>query len=132
MTRNVIAALILSVAAAHVANAQGADGSLKTGAHFTQAQVRQLVRVAQAPEQYRSLATYYGDQHTTYVQKAAEERKDWERRSQNSAGIMAKYPKPADSARNLYEYYMLKASENGALEAKYSRLASPDAPVNAQ
>ena len=40
--------------------------------------------------------------------------------------------RPVDSARNLYEYYMYKASEAGALEAKYSRLASPESPVNTQ
>jgi hypothetical protein len=47
-------------------------------------------------------------------------------------GAAAKYPRPVDSARNLYEYYMYKASEAGTLEAKYSRLAEPDALVNAQ
>jgi len=47
-------------------------------------------------------------------------------------GIMAKYPRPVDSARNLYEYYMTRASEAGMLEAKYTRLAAPDALVNAQ
>jgi len=46
--------------------------------------------------------------------------------------MAAKYPRPADSARNLYEYYMYKANKAGALEAKYTNLAAPNALVNAQ
>jgi hypothetical protein len=89
------------------------------------------VSSANSPEQYKALASYFGKQHSDYLQLAAEEKKEWERRSQNIAGIQAKYPRPVDSARNLYEYYMYKASEAGTLEAKYSRLADPNAPINA-
>jgi cobalamin biosynthesis protein CbiD len=132
MTRNVIAALMLSVTAAAVANAQTNAVAQEIGNSPTYAQVRQLIREAQAPEQFRFIATYYSERQMTYLQKAAEEKAEWERRSQNITGILAKYPRPVDSARNLYEYYMLKASETGALRAKYIRLAAPDPPVNAQ
>jgi hypothetical protein len=87
---------------------------------------------AHAPEQYTALSSYYSAQKADYLQQAAEEKKEWERRNQNVMSIAAKYPRPVDSARNLYEYYMYKANEAGTLEAKYSRLATPDAPVNAQ
>jgi hypothetical protein len=44
--------------------------------------------------------------------------------------------RPSTKARRfgteLYEYYMYKASEAGTLEAKYSHIAKPDAPVNVQ
>ena len=132
MNRNLLATCILSIAFAAVGNAQGSASSQETGAHYTQAQVKELALNAHAPAQYMALASYFGEQKVNYLQKAAEEKKEWERRSQNVMGMAAKYPRPVDSARNLYEYYMYKAAEAGTLEAKYSRLAMPDAPVNAQ
>ena len=46
-------------------------------------------------------------------------------------GPLAKYPRPVDSAKNLYEYYMAEAGDSAKLEAKYSALAAPNAPVMA-
>ena len=132
MTRNLLATCVLSLAFAGVGYAQGTASSPGPGAHYTQAQLKQLALNAHAPEQYTALSSYYGAQKADYLQQAAEEKKEWERRNQNVMSIAAKYPRPVDSARNLYEYYMYKANEAGTLEAKYSRLATPDAPVNAQ
>jgi len=132
MTRKLIAACILSVAFANVGNAQAMNSSAEGDKQFTQAQLKQLVHEAQAPGQYKALANYFGTQHDKYLLLASDEKKEWDRRSQNIVSIAAKYPRPVDSARNLYEYYMYKASESGSLEAKYTRLAAPDAPVNAQ
>jgi hypothetical protein len=132
MTYKVLAACFLSLAFASVAHAQGAVSSPETGSNYTQAQLKQLARTAREPEQYKALAGYYGDRQRHYLQEAAEEKKEWERRSQKVTGAFAKYPRPVDSARNLYEYYMYKASKAGTLEAKYKRMASPDAPVNGQ
>jgi hypothetical protein len=78
------------------------------------------------------LAAGYGKQQDDYLKQAAEEKKEWERRSKNTTGILGKYPRPVDSARNLYEYYIAKASETGALQAKFNGLASSDGLVNAQ
>jgi hypothetical protein len=83
-----------------------------------------MAAVAHSPEQFKILASYYGAQHGYFLQQAAVEKQEWERRSQNVTGVLAKYPRPVDSARNLYEYYMDKASETGALEAKYGILAT--------
>ena len=132
MTRNLFATCILSLAITGAANAQGTASSPETGAHYTQAQLKQLTLEAHAPAQYTALASYYGEQRNDYLKKAAEEKQELERRSQNITGPAAKYPRPVDSARNLYEYYMYKASEAGTLEAKYSQAAAPNAPVNAQ
>jgi hypothetical protein len=132
MTRNRIAACFLSLAVTTIANAQSATASADSGAKYTPAQVKQMESTADAPNQYRALAEYYGEQHKSYLQKAAEEKQEWERRSQNVMGVLAKYPRPVDSARNLYEYYMYKASTTGALEARYDKLVEPDAPVHAQ
>ena len=132
MTRTLSAACILALALAGSGNALGATSSSENGAHFTKTQLKQLLRDAHTPEQYRTLAGYYGGQRKSYLQQAAEEKMEWERRSQNVEGVLAKYPRPVDSARNLYEYYMYKASESESLEAKYSQLAASDASTGAQ
>ena len=127
MKRNLIAVCILSSALVGIGNAQQTAPSTDT--HYTKAQVKQLVRDARTPDQYRALASYYGEQQKSYLQQAAEEKQEWIRRSQNIVGIAAKYPRPVDSARNLYEYYMYKASEAGDLAAKYDRFAATEAPA---
>jgi parvulin-like peptidyl-prolyl isomerase len=132
MTRNLITACILSLAFAAAASAQAANRAADNGKQLTQAEVNQLVREAHAPDQYKALASYYGQEQSKYLQLAADEKKEWERRSQNTSSIAAKYPRPVDSAKYLYEYYAYKASENSALEAKYSHLTAPDSPVYAQ
>lgn len=132
MTRKVFAACVLSLAFANVGNAQGTASSAGTGANYTQAEVKQLVQTAHAPEQYTALANYYRARQESYLQRAAEEKKEWERRSENVMGVLAKYPRPVDSARNLYEYYTYKASEAGTLVSKYQNLAASGSLTNAQ
>jgi hypothetical protein len=132
MNRNLFAICILALAFAGSASAQSAASSAETGAHYTKAQVKNLKRNAHAPAQYAVLASYYGAQRADYLRQAAEEKKEWERRSKNVAVAFGKYPRPVDSARNLYEYYLYKASEAETSEAKYSQLAVPNAPVNAR
>lgn len=132
MNRNLFATCILALAFAGAASAQSAASSTETGAHYSKAQVKQLALNAHAPEQYKALASYYGGQRGSYLQQAAKAKKDWERLNPNFTNAAAKYPRPADSARNLYEYYMSKASKAETLEAKYRQLAAPNAPVNAE
>jgi len=132
MTRNLLATCFLSLAFAGVGYAQGTASYSETGAHYTKAQLNQLVLSAHAPEQYAELASYFGKQRANYLQKAADKRKEWVQLSQNVTSAAAKYPRPADSVRNYYEYYMQKAAEADTLEAKYSHLASPDVSASAQ
>jgi hypothetical protein len=132
MKLNLFATCILALALAGVASAQSADSSTETGAHYTKAQVKELALNAHAPEHYTVLAGYYGAQKADYLRLAAEEKKEWERMSKNVSGAFGKYPRPVDSARNLYEYYLYKASKAETLQAKYSQLAVPNAPVNAE
>jgi len=132
MNRNLLATCILSLTFTCVGYAQGMASSPENGAHYTKAQLKQLVQNAHTPEQYTALASYFNEQKSNYLQQAAEEKREWESRGQNVMGMAAKYPRPVDSARNLYEYYIYKASKAEILEAKYSRVASQNAPVNAQ
>jgi hypothetical protein len=132
MTRNLLATCVLSIAFAGVGYAQGAASSSETGAHYTKAQLNQLALNAHTPEQYTALASYFGTQRAYYLQKAEERRKEWLQLSQNVTSAAAKYPRPADSVRNYYEFYMHKADEAGILEAKYSHLASPEVVASVQ
>jgi hypothetical protein len=125
MKNNLLAASVLTIglatATVFTANAMpaGIDPQPSSG------QLKQMAKDAHTPEQYSALAQSYGQLQKTYLEKAAEEKQEWDRRSQNIVSIAAKYPRPVDSARNLYEYYRYKANEAGSLAAKYSQQAVP-------
>lgn len=132
MTRNLFAGCVFSLALASSLSAYGTVASAETDTHYTRSQLKQMVRDAHTSEQYRILASYYGEQQKAYLRQAAEEKQEQERRSQNTTSTAAKYPQPVDSARNRYEYYMHKAGEAEALAAKYSQLAAPEGPAKAK
>lgn len=133
MTYKLFAACVLSLAFAAAANAQSAPSSSpEKGATYNEAQLKQMARTAHAPEQYKALAAHYGDLKMGYLRQAVEAKKDWGRLSQNVTPASAKYPTPAESARNRYGYYMYKANQVATLEARYSDLAAPGGPENGQ
>jgi hypothetical protein len=122
MTRNLMTCIFaLSLAGAAVAEVQS-PASIDSQ-HITPSQLKTLAKQAHTPEQYNTVAGYYGQMQDDYLRKAAEEKKEWERRSQMTASLAQKYPRPADSARNLYEYFMYKASEMGTLKTRFAQLA---------
>jgi hypothetical protein len=129
MTRNLVVLCILSLGIAGAGSAQVTGSTTQPGTQLTKAQAKQLIRDAHAPDQYRALAGYYGAQQSGYLQQAAEEEKEWMRRNQNIVSIAAKYPRPVDSARYLYEYYKYEASEAGKLAVKYDRLSGAKSPA---
>jgi hypothetical protein len=90
--------------------------------------MRQMALEARTAGQFSTLAACYEKLQKDYFEQAAQENQEWERRSQNVMATAAKYPRPVDSARNLYEYYLLKASKAGQLSAKYIRLAALRSP----
>lgn len=91
--------------------------------HSSKAEVAQLRKNAHTPDQYHALAVYYGDRKTSFQDQATQMKNELERRSQSVVGPAAKYPRPVDSARNLYEYYAYEASQAGVLQAQYQHLA---------
>jgi hypothetical protein len=116
---------LLWLGLAGVGLAQGSAKSNATEEHYSSAQLKKLVAEAHTPEQFNVLAHYYDGQKQMLLEKAADEKQEWVRRSQYTTSISAKYPSPVDSARNLYEYYSQKASNAGALAEKYRQLARP-------
>jgi hypothetical protein len=127
-----IAVGILTLTLASFGVAQGTTSSKTTGEHYSQSELKKMASDARTPQQFSALANYYGNQQQTYLQKAAAEKLEWVRRSQYTTSISARYPRPVDSARNLYEYYAYKASEAGALSDKYHQLAQPASPARTQ
>jgi hypothetical protein len=94
------------------------------GSHYSTAQLKQMIREAHTPEQYTAIARYYDERHSEFSQKAADAKVEWERRSQNTSGPAAKYPRPVDVAHNLYEYYVYRADDAALQADKYYHLAS--------
>jgi hypothetical protein len=127
MKVNLLVTWILSLALVAAVGAQSAASSSDAGTHYTKAQLKELAQNAHTPAQYAVLADYYQQRQADYLRQAAEEKKEWERIGQNITGAQAKYPRPVDSARNLYEYYMYKAAQAGTLEAKYQQHAAQNA-----
>jgi hypothetical protein len=120
------AVLTLFIGIVAAAGAQTTVPSGENGTHYTQAQLKKLAQEANTPNQYADLSAYYAEQQKKYAAHAAEEKAEWARRSQNIMVVAAKYPRPVDSARNLYEYYTYKATEAGQLAAKYEQKAHPE------
>ena len=104
---------------AQSSNPVAARGSV----HYSKAGLAQLRKEAYTPEQYHALALYFDQRKSSFQDQANQEKKEWERRSQNVVGPAAKYPRPVDSARNLYEYYDYEAHQAGVFQAQYERLA---------
>jgi len=113
----------ISLLIAGAVSAQGTPVPDDQAVILSSSQVKQLAQTAHTPAEFTQLAAYYNVQQKQYSKKAAEEKLEWERRSQNTTGINQKYPRPVDSARNLFEYYNFKASEAEALLTKYTQLA---------
>lgn len=124
MNRILLAASMLAFTIAGVSKAESAASSAANSVHYTQAQLKQMIRDANSPQQYKALADYFSSRQSDYLKQAAEEKQEWIRRSQNVMVVAAKYPRPVDSARYLYEYYLYEASEAGSLADKYQRLTS--------
>lgn len=124
MKSSFLAATVLTLASVIAGSAVASAAPADNTSQPTTAQLKQMAKDAKTPEQYTALAQSYGQVQKSYLAKAAEEKQEWDRRSQNIVSIAAKYPRPVDSARNLYEYYAYKASEAGALATKYSQLAA--------
>jgi hypothetical protein len=133
MKRSNFIASLLTVGFAAVAFAQGGTTSATTGnPHYGGAELRELVREAHTASQYRALAGVYTQQEASYQRQAAEEKQEWERRSVNVSGPAAKFPRPVDSAKNLYEYYSYEADRAGSLASHYRQLELSSEAAHAQ
>jgi hypothetical protein len=91
---------------------------------LTPAQIRDMARSAHTPEQYTQLADYYQARRRMYVKKASETMDLWARRNAVITPLGEKWPRPVDSARDLYDYYLHQAAKSAATAQRYSNLAN--------
>ena len=132
MNGRIVVAGILTFAFVGIGTAQGAVGAGGDDSHVSQGQLKRMAREAHTPEQYKALAASYENQQKDYLKLAADEKQEWIRRSPITGSLNAKYPRPADQAKNAYECYVEKASKAGALSAKYAQLAEPASATTQQ
>jgi hypothetical protein len=121
MTRRIqvlaaIAAFTVSAGLAHAQNSMNAG--------MSPAQAEQMLHSARTVEQYQMLAGYFHARQLVFEEKAQAEKAEWDRRSQITAASYQKYPRPADSSRNRYEYFMTEAQEMRDKAAHYESLST--------
>ncbi len=112
-----VATVLLAACVVSLHGASIPDGQTVT---LSSSEAKQLERSAHTLAEFTQLASYFEMQGKEYSRKAAEEKQEWERRSQNTSGVNQKYPRPVDSARNLFEYFTYKAAQAEGLAAKYT------------
>ncbi len=130
MKRTDFAAAFITIGMATVTFAQaGTVPTSANNAHHSNSELHQREREAHTPAQYHALADYYAQQKASYQHQADVEKQEWERRSLNVTGPAAKPPRPVDSAKNLYEYYAVKADHAGSLASHYRQLEVSSEPI---
>jgi hypothetical protein len=87
-----------------------------------------MIRGARSTQQYQQLATYFRSRQQSLEQQAQAEKAEWERRSQSNAGAAQKYPRPADSSKNRFEYFAYEADQMGQQAEHYESLTASAAP----
>jgi hypothetical protein len=121
MTRKIqvlaaIAAFTVSAGLAHAQNSMNAG--------MSHAQLEQMLHSARTVEQYQMLAGYFHERQLVFEEKAQAEKVEWDRRSQITAASYQKYPRPADSSRNRYEYFTYEAQQMSDQAAHYESLSA--------
>ena len=121
MTRRiqVLAAIAVFTVSAGLAHAQNA-----MNAGMSHAQLEQMLHSARTVEQYQMLAGYFHAQQLVFEEKAQAEKVEWDRRSQITAASYQKYPRPADSSRNRYEYFTYEAQQMAQQAAHFESLST--------
>ena len=90
---------------------------------YSGAQIRKMVKEARTVQQYTVLADYYQARSRMFKQKAAEEMHLWAERNAVISPVYEKWPRPVDSAHNLYDYYLAMENDSAAKVAYFNRLA---------
>jgi hypothetical protein len=123
MKRVSFVASVIAVGFAAISFAQdNAAAETSANAQYRSSDMHRLAREAHTPAQYSVLAAFHRQQQESYRKQAADEKIEWERRSLNVTGPLAKSPRPVDSARNLYEYYAERANAEASLATHYQQL----------
>lgn len=78
---------------------------------YSPSEVKQMIHDAHTAQQYHDLASYFRERQQYFDQQAQSEKIEWDRRSQITAASYQKFPRPADSSRNRYDYFTYEAQQ---------------------
>jgi len=107
-----------------IAGAGTACAETSGSAACSSAELKQMIRDARTPQQYDELASYYRWRQRDFEQNARAEKIEWDRRWLIQAGAtMEKYPRPVDSSRNRYEYFIYEAQQMSRQAARFENLS---------
>jgi hypothetical protein len=103
-----------------------------SGPEYSRVELQSMIRSAHSAPQYQALATYFRSRQQALEKQALAEKVEWERRSQITAAVAQKYPRPVDSSRNRYEYFTYEANQMGQHAAHYESLSTNSQQLAAQ
>lgn len=87
-------------------------------------EVHRLMKTAHKSGQYHTLAAYFRQKEQSFSAERDAELALWNSRKQGIAANQNKYPRPVDSAHNLYDYYAYETSHAAAQAQHYEQLAT--------
>jgi len=115
-----VACMAIALAAGSVA----ARAESSTPVKLSNAELKQMEQDAHTPQQYQELASYFRSRQQDFRQQAVSEVPLMAWRSQFTFSLAAKYPRPYDSSRNRYDYFMYETHQMSQKAAYYEGLAA--------
>jgi hypothetical protein len=115
-----VACMAIALAAGSLASRAESSNPVK----LSHGELKQMVQTAHTPEQYQELASYFRSRQEEFREQAREEVPLMAWRSQFTSGLAAKYPRPYDSSRNRYDYFMYETHQMSQKAAYYEGLAA--------
>ena len=100
----------------------------QTTPQYSHAELQKMIAEAHTAQQYQALATYFRSRQQALERQAQSEKVEWDRRSQITAATYQKYPRPADSSRNRYEYFAYEAQQMSQQAAHFESLLAAVQP----
>jgi len=117
--------LTIACAVLALASASGAARAAAPPAQsLSHAQLRRMIENAHTTEDYLTLASYFRWRQQEFERQAHDELTFWALRSMNVSLEAAKYPRPADSSRNRYEYFTYEAQKMSRQAAHFESLSA--------
>ena len=117
--------LTLAITALALAAASGAARAAASQAqNLSHSELKQMIQNAHTTEDYLTLASYFRWRQQHFTQQAHDELAFWAQRSMNVSLEAAKYPRPADSSRNRYDYFTYEAQKMSQKAAYYEGLSA--------
>jgi hypothetical protein len=91
------------------------------GVHYSNKQLRSLVRNARTAEDHERLASYFHERAVEFAAREAEQERSLAEYLDNPGRYPTKYPTRGDIATDLAAYYRMKAREANALASEQER-----------